>query len=100
MDFPAGKSIWSLERVGFVFFSKENQFRWLCLETQERVREERNEREQQEEREWDMGCLPFRTSQRKLDVEQIDATPGHPHAYSGTHKQTYVPTCKRVCTNT
>lgn len=35
MDFPAGKRIWSLERAGFVFSSKENQFRWLCLETQE-----------------------------------------------------------------
>lgn len=35
MDFPAGKSTWSLERTGFVFFSKENQFRWCCLETRE-----------------------------------------------------------------
>lgn len=81
MDFPAGKSIRSLERGGFVFFSKENQFRWFCLETQEKSEgRKEGEGEARGERERDVGSLPFRASQRKLDVDQMPHVCTHTRA--------------------
>lgn len=118
MDFPAGKSIRSLERAGragFVFFSKENQFRWFCLETQEKSEGRKEGGGKQEERERGMGSPPFRVSRRKLEVEQMPhvctrpraarhaSRPTAAHADMRTHRQslrqtdTHEHTCPSTC---
>lgn len=43
------------------------------------MREERKERGQREEKDWDIWCLPFRTSQRKPAVNQIPLMCAHTH---------------------
>lgn len=87
MDFAVGKSIGSLERAGFVFFSKENQFRCFCPETQEGGTNGR--RGDSKGRERDTGHLPSRGSQRNLDVHKM------PHVCTHTRSSTHTsrPTC-------
>lgn len=85
MDFPAGKRIWSWERAGFVFSSKEKQFRWLCLETQEGGKKEgKGER-------MGPGVTAIGASQAKLAIDQMSQV-CTPHMQLNTHKQTHVRT--------
>lgn len=83
IDFPAGKSFRSLERAGFVFFSKENQCRWFCLETQEGGKKEGGEV---------LRCLPSRGAQRKLSRDQMPCVCTHAPAAQHVHKHLSTPT--------
>lgn len=101
MDFPTAKSIWSLERAAFVFFSKENQFRWFCLETQEGVTEERREGRKREERMGHRGTCHSGKLGNLMSVRRHTCVPTHKQLNTqGDPIPTEICTCQQTHTQT